>query len=165
MLDAPDWIARWWLAFREWTHAGKLPDADALAHDLAALLPELEAREWVKRDLWRQQHLRKMIEAPANRGTLAMFEEIILLHGASLAIVFDSQTRPNDAPPNTVCVSWPPGEIVADRRVALALALEREAPAGVSVHHVEWGPLVDGLPSALPADDVQPAPSRRHRGV
>jgi hypothetical protein len=45
-MDAvPDWIARWWLAFREWTHAGKLPDADALAADLEALLPELEARE------------------------------------------------------------------------------------------------------------------------
>jgi hypothetical protein len=49
LVGAPDWIARWWLAFREWTHAGKEPDARALAADLAALIPELEARERAKR--------------------------------------------------------------------------------------------------------------------
>lgn len=46
-----DWVGRWWQAFRDWTWAGKLPEADALAADLLALLPELEARERAKREM------------------------------------------------------------------------------------------------------------------
>lgn len=47
--ETDDWVARWWVALREWSCAGKLPAAEALAADLAALLPELEAREQAKR--------------------------------------------------------------------------------------------------------------------
>lgn len=40
--DRPDWMIRWWLAFREWSHAGKVPDEDALADDLEPLIPSAD---------------------------------------------------------------------------------------------------------------------------
>jgi hypothetical protein len=36
----PEWCAAWWLALREWTSAGKEPDADAMTDILRGLLDE-----------------------------------------------------------------------------------------------------------------------------
>ncbi len=44
-----DWIGRWWVAFCEWTVAGKVPDPRELAKDLGGLFrPAFEAHEAVR---------------------------------------------------------------------------------------------------------------------